>query len=75
MVQMLTRDRHLKLVANTPVEEMSKVILTQDRSEANFKKFVSYMKTVALRDSRGAAPAVKTATRKKGAAGVKRAAK
>src|SRR5260221_6784120 len=75
MVQMLTRDRHLELVANTPVEEMSKVILTQNRSEANFKKFVSYMKTVALRDSRGAAPLVKTATRKKGAAGVKRAAK
>jgi len=73
MVQMLTRDRHLRLVANTPVEEMSKEILTQDRSEANFKNFVSYMKTVALRDSRGAAPAAKTAVKRK--KGVKRAAR
>jgi hypothetical protein len=77
MVQMLTRDPRLRLVANSSVEEMSKEILTQDRSEANFKHFVSYLNRVSLHDSRGAAvPTAKTAAkRKKGAAGLKRAAR
>ncbi len=76
MVQMLTRDRRLKLVANTPVEEMSKEILTQDRSEENFKKFVTYMTAAGIRDSRGAAPAAKTAAaRRKAATGAKRASR
>lgn len=74
MVQMLTRDPRIRLVANTSVDEMSKDILTQDRSEENFKKFVTYLTAVGTRDGRGAVPVPKVAAKKKPAT-AKRAAK
>jgi hypothetical protein len=51
MVQMITRDSRIRLVAAAPVEELSKVIASQDRSEENFKRFVTYLKAVAARES------------------------
>ena len=62
MVQMLTRDPHLKLAANRSVDQLSKEIQPQDRSERNFTRFVTYVNAVAARQSGGAA--AKTATKK-----------
>lgn len=73
MVQMLTRDARVKLVAGTAVEEMSKVILAQDRSEQNFKKFVSYLNKVSPRPA--TVTAAKATPKKKAVSPVKRATK
>lgn len=73
MVQMLTRDARVKLVAGTAVEEMSKVILAQDRSEQNFKKFVFYLNKVSPRPA--VVTASKAAPKKKAVSPVKRATK
>jgi hypothetical protein len=47
MVQMITRDSHVQLVANHYVDDLSKEIASQDRSEQNFKRFKTYLNTVA----------------------------
>ena len=63
MVQMLTRDRHLQLAANKYVDQLSREIQPQDRSERNFTRFVTFVNAVAARQS-GPAPATKTAHKK-----------
>lgn len=63
MVQMLTRDPHIKLAANKYVDQLSKVIQPQDTSERNFTRFVNYVNAVAARQ-RGPAPATKTVHKK-----------
>jgi hypothetical protein len=49
MVQMVLRDPRIQLVANQHVDAMSKEILSQDRSEQNFKRFVTYLNAVTAR--------------------------
>lgn len=58
MVQMLTRDPHLELAANRYVDRLSKEIQSQDRSERNFTRFVTYMNAVAARQGGGTKTAV-----------------
>lgn len=67
MVQMITRDPHVQLAANQYVDALSKEIATQDRSEQNFKRFVTYLSAVAARQSVGKAGlvAAKTPVRKR----------
>lgn len=67
MVQMITRDPHVALVANQYVDELSKVIASEDRSEQNFKRFMTYLNAVAARQNIGKAGlvAAKGAVRKK----------
>jgi hypothetical protein len=63
MVQMLTRDAHLKLAVNRYVDQLSKTIQPQDTSERNFTRFITYVNAVAARQS-GPAPATKTVHKK-----------
>jgi hypothetical protein len=58
MMQMLTRDPHLELAANHYVDQLSRQIQPQDRSEQNFKRFVTYLNAVAARQSGGTKSAV-----------------
>jgi hypothetical protein len=53
MVQMLTRDAHLQLAVNRYVDRLSKEIQTQDRSEQNFTRFVTYLNAVTARQNGG----------------------
>ncbi len=68
MVQMITRDAHVQLVANHHVDDLSKEIASQDRSEQNFKRFMSYLNTVAARQNvkKPRAVVVKARVAKKG---------
>jgi hypothetical protein len=69
MVQMITRDPYVQLVANQFVNDLSKEIASQDRSEQNFKRFMTYLNAVAARESVGKGVVVaKARTRKKGRA-------
>ncbi|HEV2719520.1 MAG TPA: hypothetical protein VG323_05845 [Thermoanaerobaculia bacterium] len=66
MVQMLTRDAHLKLAANRYVDQLSRQIQPQDTSERNFHRFVTYVNAVAARQGGGkTTPATKTAHKPK----------
>lgn len=67
MVQMIVRDPNIQLVANTYVDDMSKQILSQDHSEQNFKRFVTYLNAVTARGN--VTLAAKPAPKKKLAAG------
>ena len=51
MVQMITRDSHVQLVANHYVDDLSKEIASQDRSEQNFKRFMTYLNAVSARQN------------------------
>jgi hypothetical protein len=51
MVQMLTRDPNLQLAANRYVDQLSKEIQPQDRSERNFRRFVTYLNAVTARQN------------------------
>jgi len=62
MIQMITRDRHLELTANAYVDRLSRDIPPEDRSEANFKRFVTYLNAVTGRQN---AAAAKIAQKKK----------
>ena len=63
MVQMLTRDAHLQLAVNRYVDRLSKEIQTQDRSEQNFTRFVTYLNAVTARQN-GSVKAPVTAHKK-----------
>jgi hypothetical protein len=58
MVQMLTRDPHLQLAVNRYVDQLSREIQSQDRSERNFGRFVAYVNAVGARQYPGLKPAV-----------------
>lgn len=64
MVQMIVRDPRLQLAANHYVDQLSREIQPEDRSEQNFRRFVTYLKAVTARQNVGAAPATKTAHKK-----------
>jgi hypothetical protein len=51
MMQMMVRDSQLQLVANTPVDDLSKEIFPVDQSERLFRRFVSYLNAVAAREN------------------------
>jgi hypothetical protein len=51
MVQMLTRDPALQLAANRAVDAFSRDIASVDHSEQLFKRFVTYLNAVALRET------------------------
>ena len=51
MMQMLVRDSQLQLVANTPVDDLSKEIAPVNRSERLFRRFVTYLNAVAAREN------------------------
>jgi len=51
MMRMIVRDHELKLVANTPVEELSPEIASQDVSERLFRRFKTYLGAVAARQA------------------------
>jgi hypothetical protein len=51
MVQMITRDPHLRLAAGQSVDRLSEEIASEDRSEVNFKRFVTYLDAVAARQN------------------------
>jgi hypothetical protein len=51
MVQMITRDRHIDLAANSYVEQLSRDMTPQDNSERNFRSFLRYLNAVAARES------------------------
>jgi hypothetical protein len=51
MMRMIVRDHELKLVANTPVEELSPEIASQDISERLFRRFKTYLSAVAARET------------------------
>ena len=53
MMRMIVRDHELKLVANTPVEELSPVIASQGSSERLFRRFKTYLSAVAAREAVG----------------------
>ena len=55
------------LKANQYVDELSKTIATQDRSEQNFKRFMTYLNAVAARQNVGKAGLVATKGAAKGA--------
>lgn len=73
MVQMITRDPHLQLAAGQSVDRLSEEIASVDRSEVNFKRFMTYLNTVAARQSVGKAHlvAAKSAVRTKSVSGPK----
>lgn len=73
MVQLITRDSHLRLVANQYVNQLSEEIASVDRSEVNFKRFVTYLNAVAARQGvvKKSLVAAKTATRTKSVSGRK----
>ena len=51
MMRMMLRDHELRLVANTPVEELSPEIASQDVSERLFRRFKTYLNAVAARET------------------------
>ena len=51
MMRMILRDHTLKLVANTPVEDLSPEIASQDVSERLFRRFKTYLSAVAARET------------------------
>ena len=51
MVQLLTRDSRLRLVANKFVDDLSGEMQSVDRSEELFKRFVTYLNAIAARES------------------------
>jgi len=65
MMQMLTRDPHLELAANHYVDQLSRQIQPQDRSESNFKRFVAYLNAVAARQGGGTKTAHKRPAKSK----------
>ena len=53
MMQILTRDSKLELAVNHYVDELSPVMQPADRSEELFKRFKTYLNTVAMREGGG----------------------
>lgn len=51
MMQMIVRDHRLQLAENEYVDEMSKVIQEQQKSEQLFKRFLTYLNAVSTRES------------------------
>jgi hypothetical protein len=51
MVQMVTRDPHLSLAANQYIDKLSRDMQPQDRSEQNFRRFVTYLNAVTARQT------------------------
>lgn len=51
MVQMMTRDRRLKLVSNSYVDDLSREVQPVDRSEELFRRFVTYLNAVGAREA------------------------
>jgi hypothetical protein len=64
MVQMITRDPKLQLAVNRYVDQLSRDIQPQDRSEQNFKRFVTYLNRVTARQMPPQKPVQKTAQKK-----------
>ena len=50
MIEMLTRDPRLQLAVSHVVEDLSQEIHSVDRSEEEFRRFVTYVNAVALRE-------------------------
>src|SRR5947209_11548810 len=50
MIEMLTRDPRLQLAVSHVVEDLSQEIHSVDRSEEEFRRFVTYLNAVALRE-------------------------
>src|SRR6185436_17025665 len=51
MVQMITRDPRLQLAVNRYVDQLSKEMQPQDRSERNFTRFVRYLNAITARQN------------------------